>query len=83
MNIGFFEEEPGVKSFVRLASSVLIATGCLIAIIEVNYYMYALMHDKEYDVHVALIDGLVMSGLGSKVAQKIWGENKKTEKNAD
>jgi hypothetical protein len=75
MKTGFFEEKPGVWSFVRLASAVLIGLGCLIALLEVNYCMW---FDGKYVVHTGLIDSLVFSGLGGKITQKIFGEKKNT-----
>lgn len=74
MKVGFFEEKPGVWSFVRLASATLIGVGCLIALLEINYCMW---FNNKYEVHTYLIDSLIISGLGGKVAQKIFGENKK------
>lgn len=70
---GFFEEEAGIWSFTRLASAVLIAVGCLIAILEINYCMW---FENKYEVHTGLIDSLIMSGLGGKVLQKVFGEKK-------
>jgi hypothetical protein len=76
---GFFEEGPGVLSFTRLASAVLIGVGCLIALFEVNYYMYCVVTGKAYEIHTGLIDSLVMSGLGGKVLQKVFGEKQQND----
>lgn len=79
MNIGFFKEKPNVWSFTRLASGVVIAIGCLIALLEINYYFYAVMHEKTYEIHTMLIDGLILAGFGGKVTQKIFGEKPKPQ----
>jgi hypothetical protein len=80
MRTGFFEEKPNVWSFTRLASATLIGIGCLIALAEINYCMFG---SNEYEVHTGLIDSLIMSGLGGKVLQKVFGEKKqeKVEEN--
>lgn len=71
MDIGFFEEKPGVKSWTRLIATVPIVVGCLIALLEINYCMWI---NNKYEVHVALIDSLVVGGFGAKVLQKVFGE---------
>lgn len=69
--IGFFEEKSGIKSLTRLISFILVCVGCLIALVEINYCMFG---DSTYEIHTGLIDSLVISGLGGKVLQKVFGE---------
>jgi hypothetical protein len=83
MKIGFFQEKPNVWSFTRLASGVIIALGCIIALLEVNYYFYSIMHDKTYEIHTMLIDGLILAGIGGKITQKIFGEKEKPQDNGE
>ena len=80
MKIGFFEEKAGVKSWTRLISTLPIATGCLIALLEINYAMW---FNNAYVVHTGLIDSLVVGGFGAKVIQKIFAEKKQEDGNKE
>lgn len=63
----YFQE--GTKmSFTRLASGAVIATGLLIALVEVIAYLF----DHSIEVHSGLVGELVFGGLGAKVVQKSY-----------
>lgn len=72
---GFFEERPGVKSWTRLAMSVLILSGVIIAFVDI----IANVIDPVREIHTALIGELAGMGVAGKVTQKILAE--KTNKN--
>lgn len=60
------------KSFTRLAAGTIIATGCLIALVECGFYLF----DHEVEIHTALIGELIGFGLGGKVIQKRFEKTK-------
>ena len=75
---GFFEEQPGVKSWTRMSMTLIIATACLCALIVV----ISAVLDGEYN-HTGLIVSMFTIATGGKVAQKIFGEKKPTIINED
>lgn len=66
MKIGFFDEGKNNRSFIRLASGVIILAALMWGTIDV----VASIWDGSHTVHTELIIGVLLVGITGKVAQK-------------
>ncbi len=66
MKKGFFENNNGDGSMMRLLSFIVVSVGCSCVVAEVAYSMV----DKSYNNHLIELTAFVSLGLAAKWAQK-------------